>query len=552
VAPDLLEGSAVSDPQTLRGGRYLLVERLGEGGMATVWRAFDQRLQVWRAIKILAQQFTQKKKIMSRFESEAQMMALLEHPHIVRVYDVDNDGEHAFIVMELVEGGSLVDWLDRHGKMPPRLTIDVMVDVCQALAYAHQREVVHRDIKPHNIMIDRKGVCKLTDFGIARAGEDDQGLTRTGAVMGTWGFMAPEQRSDSKHIDHRADVYAMGATLYALVCNRTPLDLFAADRDPEMLDGVPEALIPVLLKACAYRPQERHSTVEELAAALLAVREQLPEDPPDRPALARDLPPPRMPPQQITPGETIIAPDDDDLVPPPALPPPLPPEPTIIEIDEPRPPPVVRPPQQTAARWMVPLTLAACVMALGLWWGGRPTPVAEPVIIPLNPPAIGVAAGTEVAPATPPIAPPVVPPGPEVVKPVAPEVVKPVVPEVVKPPEPGPEKPPEVVKPPVVDPPPPPEEPKSTQCFKDVEGPLTLKVGVAASFHVKTCRQGSVTLHYRPVGESSWFKKSMALRFGDYYALVNVDETSAAGLEWYVSGEGVTDGSASRPHRVGP
>ncbi|HMV69530.1 MAG TPA: serine/threonine-protein kinase, partial [Myxococcota bacterium] len=272
----------MSDPQTLRGGRYQLVEKLGEGGMATVWRAFDERLQVWRAVKILAPQFAQKKKLMARFETEAQMMALLEHPHIVRVYDVDTDGERAFIVMELVEGGSLVDWLDRHGAMPPRLTVDVLVDVCQALAYAHQRDVVHRDIKPHNIMIDRRGVCKLTDFGIARAGDDDQNLTRTGAVMGTWGFMAPEQRTDSKHIDHRADVYAMGATLYSLVCNRTPVDLFAADQDPEMLAGVPEALVPVLRKACAYRPQDRHETVEALAAALLAVRDALPADPADR------------------------------------------------------------------------------------------------------------------------------------------------------------------------------------------------------------------------------------------------------------------------------
>ncbi|MBW1879708.1 MAG: serine/threonine protein kinase [Deltaproteobacteria bacterium] len=125
-------------PTSLADGRYLLVSGLGEGGMATVYRAYDQRLQVWRAIKILAPQYASKPKLRSRFEAEAQTMALLEHRNIVRVYDVGHDGPYAYIVMELVEGGSLVDWLERNGAMPPRLAVDVIVQLCRGIEVAHK------------------------------------------------------------------------------------------------------------------------------------------------------------------------------------------------------------------------------------------------------------------------------------------------------------------------------------------------------------------------------------------------------------------------------
>src|SRR5262245_17394228 len=123
-------------PSSLNDGRYLLVKPLGEGGMATVFRAFDQRLQVWRAIKILAPELAVKEKVRGRFAAEAQMMALLEHKNIVRVYDVGADGAYAFIVMELLEGGSLVDWLEAHGPMPARLAVDVTIEICEGLAIA--------------------------------------------------------------------------------------------------------------------------------------------------------------------------------------------------------------------------------------------------------------------------------------------------------------------------------------------------------------------------------------------------------------------------------
>jgi serine/threonine protein kinase len=281
-------------PKTLSDGRYLLVQPLGEGGMASVFRGWDQRLQVWRAIKVLAPQYADKPRLRGRFENEAQTMANLEHKHIVRVYDVGSDGPFAYIVMELLEGGSLVDWLERHGAMPPRVAIDVTIEICEGLTAAHDKGVVHRDIKPHNILVTRDGVCRVTDFGIAQVSHSDQSLTKTGAVMGTWGYMAPEQRTNAKGVDARADVYATAATLYTLLTNKLPMDLFFADRDAEMLEGIPDALRTVIIQACDYDRNRRPATVKDLAKVLLAVRAELPPDPADTPPLAmpmRDAPP---------------------------------------------------------------------------------------------------------------------------------------------------------------------------------------------------------------------------------------------------------------------
>ncbi|MCA9571051.1 MAG: serine/threonine protein kinase, partial [Myxococcales bacterium] len=270
----------MNQPTSLADGRYLLVKQLGEGGMASVYRAYDQRLQVWRAVKILSPEYADKKKIAKRFEAEAQTMALLEHRNIVRVYDVGRDGaDIAYIVMELVEGGCLVDWLEVNGPMPPRMAVEAVMEVCEGLQAAHDKGVIHRDIKPHNVMVTLDGVCKVTDFGIARVGDSDHSQTKTGSVMGTWGYMAPEQRTDAKNVDVRADVYAVGATLYSLVTDRMPMDLFAAERNASILDGVHEAIVPLLIKATEYDREDRFESVKALREALGAVLDQLPEVP---------------------------------------------------------------------------------------------------------------------------------------------------------------------------------------------------------------------------------------------------------------------------------
>lgn len=281
----------MNQPTSLADGRYLLVKQLGEGGMATVYRAFDQRLQVWRAVKILSPEFADKKKIARRFEAEAQTMALLEHRNIVRVYDVGRDGaDIAYIVMELVEGGCLVDWLELNGPMPPRMAVEAVMEVCDGLQAAHDKGIIHRDIKPHNVMVTLDGICRVTDFGIARVGDSEHSQTKTGSVMGTWGYMAPEQRTDAKNVDVRADVYATGATLYSLLTDRMPMDLFAAERNASILDGVHEAIVPVLVKSTEYDREDRYESVAALREALADVLDQLPAVPSDVEPLALQAP----------------------------------------------------------------------------------------------------------------------------------------------------------------------------------------------------------------------------------------------------------------------
>jgi serine/threonine protein kinase len=278
--------------------RYQMTELLGEGGMARVYRAYDRRLKVWRAVKLLDPKLAGREKLRVRFEAEAQTMASLEHVNIVRVYDAGFEGEAPYIVMELIEGGSPADWLDRYGAMPSRLALTVCAQICMGLFHAHARGIVHRDIKPHNVLVTAQGLCKVSDFGIARltdSGASGGGMTKTGSVMGTLGFMAPEQRTDAKSVDARADIYAIGATLYMLITNEVPIDLFAATQDDEMLASVPEELRPVIRRATAYRREDRYGSAHDLAAAMLKVRQAVPPDPSGTPSLVlqgpRDLPP---------------------------------------------------------------------------------------------------------------------------------------------------------------------------------------------------------------------------------------------------------------------
>lgn len=252
---------------TLAEGRYTLVRKLGEGGMATVLLAWDAKLKVWRAIKILLPDFCRKTKVRRRFENEAHAMARLEHPHILRVYDVGLAGVAPYLVMEFAQGGCVIDWLETHGAMPPQLAAEVTIQISKGIHAAHEAGIVHRDIKPHNILVTHKGVCKMTDFGIAQVMENDS-LTKTGSVMGTWGYMAPEQRTDAKAVDERADIFGLGATLYSMLTNKTPTELYVADEDDDVFDGVEPAMLAVILKACSYKAAQRYPTVKAFARAV--------------------------------------------------------------------------------------------------------------------------------------------------------------------------------------------------------------------------------------------------------------------------------------------
>ncbi|MDP2305496.1 MAG: protein kinase [Pseudomonadota bacterium] len=267
-------------PESLVEGRYRLLDVIGEGGMATVYRAFDLRLQRPRAVKVLSPSLALRPSLRKRFLAEAQTMANLEESRVVRIFDTGEDGDRVYIVMELIEGGSLLDRVRDFGPLPPRMAADATIQICESLQAAHDAGVIHRDIKPHNILLTRTGEIRVTDFGIAQVQtENDDGLTRTGAVMGTWGFMAPEQKTNAKQVDVRADVYSVGATLWSLLRGETPPELFMAETEPGMLADVPEELAEVIKRATRYRREDRYLSARAMAESLRALVSMLPEDP---------------------------------------------------------------------------------------------------------------------------------------------------------------------------------------------------------------------------------------------------------------------------------
>jgi serine/threonine-protein kinase len=260
----------------LGNGRYDLREVLGAGGMATVYRAYDQRLQCERAIKVLAPALSERTSIRNRFIAEARMMARLQHPNIVHVDEVVYDEGPVYMVMEMVRRGSLMDILRHHGAMPPRLASAVLQPVLQALAVAHQAGIIHRDIKPHNILMTETGIPKLTDFGIAQIRGTSTSNTRTNTMMGTLAYMAPEQRSSARRVDGRSDVYSVGATLYTLATLKEPHDIFAQELQSELLAGVHEELATFIRNATRYKPEERFQSAREMLASLRALHSRLP------------------------------------------------------------------------------------------------------------------------------------------------------------------------------------------------------------------------------------------------------------------------------------
>ncbi len=279
----------LSTAPTLGAGRYSVLAKLAEGGMAGVYLAWDRQLKVERAVKVLLPEFAEGLSLRSRFETEAHTMANLRHPNVIQVFDVGTEEALPYIVMEFARGGSLIGWCEAFGSMPPRRASLVMGQVARGIVAAHEAGVVHRDVKPHNVLISAEGVCKVTDFGIAQVAHLS-GMTRTGSTMGTIGYMAPEQRSDAKGVDHRADVYSLGAVLYKLLTNSVVTDLFLVEHEPDLLAGIPPALHEVLLRSCFHDRMRRFQTAAEFAKTLNEVLELLPGDPPGTPELTASAP----------------------------------------------------------------------------------------------------------------------------------------------------------------------------------------------------------------------------------------------------------------------
>jgi eukaryotic-like serine/threonine-protein kinase len=259
--------------------RYELRDRLGQGGAGTVWRGHDRALDRAVAVKLLHADLAEDPDAGTRFRTEATAAAKLTHPNAVLVYDLGRDGDDDYLVMELVEGVNLGDVL-RDGPLPGGLAAHVGAQVASALGTAHQAGIVHRDVKPGNVLLTGDGVAKLADFGIARAlGAVTARLTRTGMVLGTARYLAPEQLRDDP-IDARADVYALGLVLHEALSGRPPFGEgnaveVAARRlttslPPlgELADDVPPGMVEVIEWATRVDPRERPDDGTELASAL--------------------------------------------------------------------------------------------------------------------------------------------------------------------------------------------------------------------------------------------------------------------------------------------
>ncbi len=277
-------------PMSLDQGRYSLTRWLGAGGMAEVHECYDHELDAWRAVKLLLPEYAQHPVIRRRFENEGKSLSQIDHPHVVQVYDVGEDSGRLYLVMEIARGGSLNHYLEQHLRMPPRQAVEVIRAVAEGVGEAHEHGIIHRDLKPDNILVSEKGICKVTDFGIAQVTTvPGGGGTQTGVSMGTVGYMAPEQRNDASKVSITADIYGLGATLFTLVTGDTPGDLFMSHDKPRLLKPLPQPLRPVIQKATAYDPEDRYPDTQAFRDALAQVAYHLPPKPIDAPSLVVEL-----------------------------------------------------------------------------------------------------------------------------------------------------------------------------------------------------------------------------------------------------------------------
>ena len=298
--------------------RYRVDGTVGTGGMALVYSGTDTLLRRRVAIKVLRDQYASDDDFVQRFSYEAQAAAKLSHPNIVNVYDFGTEQHHYYIVMELVDGTTLAD-LMRDGVLPEPVAVDYAVQIASGLAYAHRQGLLHRDVKPANILVTSDDVVKISDFGIARAvSENAVNVTQPGMVMGSVAYISPEQ-AQGKELDERSDLYSLGVVLYQMLTGRLP---FAAETpvavaikhvsepappiDPA--SGVSPALAAIVARLLRKEPEDRYSSATEVASALREARE--------RPHVAQssfaDAPTTRIPIVQ-PPPRTSAAPDRPEI-----------------------------------------------------------------------------------------------------------------------------------------------------------------------------------------------------------------------------------------------
>jgi len=295
--------------EELRIGNYDVLDKLGVGGMGAVYKARHRRMKRVVALKVLSREGARSGTLADRFQREIETLARLAHPNIVMAYDADEAEVGPFLVMELVIGRDLAAEVADRGPLPVADAIDRILQAARGLEYAHAQGIVHRDIKPGNILRDTDGLVKVADLGLARLSETpaNLSLTQAGTVVGTAEYMPPEQAVDSGEVNHRADIYSLGCTLFFLLTGRAPyqsgsiMSMFLKHRDEPVPDlralrpAVPAGLEAVFRRMAAKAPADRYQSMTEVAAALERVRgtvapadvgtgewSSLPPSPPDR------------------------------------------------------------------------------------------------------------------------------------------------------------------------------------------------------------------------------------------------------------------------------
>ncbi|MEZ6055533.1 MAG: serine/threonine-protein kinase [Planctomycetaceae bacterium] len=267
--------SADSGKKPVQLGDFLLTKKLGQGGMGAVYLGHQISLDRECAIKIMSRDLAKKPGFQERFLREARAMAKIHHPNVVSCYAVGEEKGNHYVAMELIAGRSMQDWLDQLKIIPIADAVLVTLVCGEALVHAHKLKMIHRDIKPDNILVTKTGVIKVADLGLAKATDEDMSMTQSGTGLGTPHYMPPEQARNAKHVDHRCDVYALGSTLYHMVTGTLP---FSGDSIVELItnkeqgkyqaanrvnSAVPERLSLMIDKSMMKDPAHRYQTMQD-------------------------------------------------------------------------------------------------------------------------------------------------------------------------------------------------------------------------------------------------------------------------------------------------
>ncbi len=263
----------------LLANRYELLEKIGDGGMAVVYKARCRLLNRFVAIKILKPEYARNAKFIENFRRESQAAASLSHPHIVSIYDVGREGNIHYIVMELIEGHILSDLIEEKGPLDWKGAVEIAKQISSALAFAHKNHIIHRDVKPHNILLTAGGTAKITDFGIARALNSTGYDEETQTVMGSVHYFSPEQARGG-YVDEKSDIYSLGIVLFEILTGKVPFDgenpvsvalMHINDpmpRPSEFMDGIPTQIEEVIMKATDKLQTNRYKSADEMYDAL--------------------------------------------------------------------------------------------------------------------------------------------------------------------------------------------------------------------------------------------------------------------------------------------